>query len=292
MKTEKTLSVISLVVSICAICLCLISLFKGNQKSDNNVENVLDTLPALAESTVPRLAYINSDTLMARYDMVTKMTAEMDAKMKSLQKDFDKKKNQFQKDVEYFQTQVELGSLSEQSSQEIYQKLMERQQELYDLQENYANQVAELEQKNLQTVYDKVTNYLSRVNENNKYYDFIFINTGIINVNNAYDLLNIFLFLSLITSFTACNQKAGSNSIMPADSMVVIMKDLYIVEGIGATNAVPGVTKEELYDEYFKVNGLDRERFEKSLEYYYKNEPKMLNEKINARVVDSLQSIN
>lgn len=188
MKTEKSLSVISLVVSICAICLCLISLFKGNQKSDNNVENVLDTLPALAESTVPRLAYINSDTLMARYDMVTKMTAEMDAKMKSLQKDFDKKKNQFQKDVEYFQTQVELGSLSEQSSQEIYQKLMERQQELYDLQENYANQVAELEQKNLQTVYDKVTNYLSRVNENNKYYDFIFINTGIINVNNAYDI--------------------------------------------------------------------------------------------------------
>ena len=188
MKIEKTLSVISLVVSICAICLCLISLFKGNQKSDNNVENVLDTLPALSESTVPRLAYINSDTLMARYDMVTKMTAEMDSKMKSLQKDFDKKKNQFQKDVEYFQTQVELGSLSEQSSQEIYQKLMERQQELYDLQENYANQVAELEQKNLQTVYDKVTNYLSRVNENNKYYDFIFINTGIINVNNAYDI--------------------------------------------------------------------------------------------------------
>ena len=65
---------------------------------------------------------------------------------------------------------------------------MERQQELYDLQENYANQVAELEQKNLQIVYDKVTNYLSRVNENNKYYDFIFINTGIINVNNAYDI--------------------------------------------------------------------------------------------------------
>lgn len=125
---------------------------------------------------------------MARYDMVTKMTAEMDAKMKSLQKDFDKKKNQFQKDVEYFQKQVELGSLSEQSSQEIYQKLMDRQQELYDLQENYANQVAELEQKNLQTVYDKVTSYLSRVNENNKYYDFIFINTGIINVNNAYDI--------------------------------------------------------------------------------------------------------
>ena len=45
---------------------------------------------------------------------------------------------------------------------------------------------------------------------------------------------------------------------MSADSIVVIMKDLYIVEGIGATNAVPGVTKEELYDEYFKVNGLDR----------------------------------
>lgn len=188
MKTEKTLSIVSLVVSICAICLCLISLFAGNQKSDNKVENGLDTITTLSESTVPRLAYINSDTLMARYDMVTKMTAEMDTKMKSLQKDFDKKKNQFQKDVEYFQTQVELGSLSEQSSQEIYQKLMERQQELYDLQENYANQVAELEQKNLQTVYDKVTNYLSRVNENNKYYDFIFINTGIINVNNAYDI--------------------------------------------------------------------------------------------------------
>ena len=118
MKTEKTLSVISLVVSICTICLCLISYFTGNQKCDNNVENVLDTLPALSESTVPRLAYINSDTLMARYDMVTKMTAEMDAKMKSLQKDFDKKKNQFQKDVEYFQKQVELGSLSEQSSQD------------------------------------------------------------------------------------------------------------------------------------------------------------------------------
>ena len=47
---------------------------------------------------------------------------------------------------------------------------------------------------------------------------------------------------------------------MPADSMVGIMKDLYIVEGIGATNAVPGVTKEELYDEYFKVNGTFREK--------------------------------
>ncbi len=79
---------------------------------------------------------------------------------------------------------------------------------------------------------------------------------------------------------------------MPADSIVVIMKDLYIVEGIGATNAVNGVDKEKLYDEYFRVNNLDRECFEKSLEYYYRNEPKMLNEKINTQVIDSLQSIN
>ena len=190
MKKLSLLNIISIVLSVIAIALVGYSLLMkntGNNAAENNRQMFVNS-----DSTTLRIAYINTDSLMENYLYVKDLLNELDVNKSQLENDFNKQKNQFQKDVDYFQQQVQNNSLSDQSAQEIYQKLLEKENELVQLQDNYNVQIAELQQANNDKLYNKVTDYINRYNQGNKYFDFIFnhsaINSALINVNEAYDI--------------------------------------------------------------------------------------------------------
>lgn len=210
MKTNKYLSVISLIVSVIAIGMCAFTLVKVNSCDVKTSDIPAPVIKSGSDSTSLRLAFINTDTLMVRYKLVSELVAEIDAQKSELDADFAKQRDQFQKDVDYFQEQVNKGSLSEQSAMEIYEKLMSRQEELLILQEEYTARMAVLEQEQTNILYEKVINYLNRFNKDYRFYDFVFnysiLNSAILNANTCYDITD-YIVSGLNSEYEAENKK-------------------------------------------------------------------------------------
>lgn len=59
-----------------------------------------------------RLAYVNSDSILAHYDLVKSMREELEAKTIRLENELKTKQAAFEKDAAYFQEQVDKKSIS------------------------------------------------------------------------------------------------------------------------------------------------------------------------------------
>lgn len=117
----------------------------------------------LSESEV-RVAYVESDSILAHYTLAIEKSKELEQKGKKMEAQLKTRQDQYQKDASYFQDQVAQNKLSEQSAQFIYNQLMEEQQKIYELQNQYASEMADLEMQVNIMLLDSVTNFLERLN--------------------------------------------------------------------------------------------------------------------------------
>ena len=100
------------------------------------------------------------------------------------------------------------------------------------------------------------------------------------------------LFIVFLSSVACKNNNAAKRKyIMPEDSIVMILNDLYVLSGINTVIDDSVLYKNDLYKSYFKKNNIDMLRFDTSLQYYYDCEPKKLTEEIYKEVIDSLTYI-
>lgn len=118
------------------------------------------------------IAFVNSAVLLQNYDLVTNLSNKLEKQRQRKDSDFTARQGEYEQEAAYFQEQVERGSISEESAQEIYQQLMVKQQELYELQQKYSNELGELEFEMNVILLDSVRNYLQRANEK---YNFDYI---------------------------------------------------------------------------------------------------------------------
>ncbi len=111
-----------------------------------------------------KIAYVNSDSILANYKMAIIRKNELEAKSKSLQAEITQKQKAFEKDANYFQEQVNKNALSQQSAQEIYEELMKEQQKIYSLQDQYSAELSQNEMDINMMLLDTLTNFLKRYN--------------------------------------------------------------------------------------------------------------------------------
>lgn len=119
---------------------------------------------ALAGSKGHNIAYIHTDSILANYDLVKASADELAEKTRRLDADLSRRQQELESEVAYFQESMRKKSLSESSAQEIYQKLMEKQQGIMELKDQYYRELAEDEGKINQMLVDTVTNFLKRYN--------------------------------------------------------------------------------------------------------------------------------
>lgn len=136
------------------------------------------------------IAYVNSDSLMANYDLVKSMRANLESKSSELEKELSRKQAAFEKDANYFQDQVNKKTISEASAQEIYSSLMAEQQKLYALREQYAGEISRNEYELNLVLIDSLNNFLKRYNKQYRY-DYILSYSHGGNVLTANDSLDI-----------------------------------------------------------------------------------------------------
>lgn len=142
-----------------------------------------------AEGSI-RVAYVNSDSIMANYELVKSMRNTLESKTRELENELRRKQAAFEKDAGYFQEQVNKRSISEASAQEIYAQLMNEQQKLYELREKYTAELADQEYELNLVLLDSLNNFLDRYNKKVNF-DYIFSHTRGGNILHANDSLDI-----------------------------------------------------------------------------------------------------
>jgi len=136
------------------------------------------------------VAYVNSDSIMAHYDLVKSMRNTLETKTAALENELKRKQSSFEKDAAYFQEQVSKQTISEASAQEIYAQLMAEQQKLYELREQYSAELSRQEYELNLVLIDSLNNFLERYNRRMNF-DYIFSHARGGNILTANDSLDI-----------------------------------------------------------------------------------------------------
>jgi outer membrane protein len=122
-------------------------------------------MPRITGSATTPIAFVNTDELLDRYELVQVLSAQLEQEQRKKDADFRKKQREYEQEPAYFQESVQKQTISESSAQRIYEQLMMKQQDLYDLQDQYSSELSRKELEMTRVLLDSVKNYLERANQ-------------------------------------------------------------------------------------------------------------------------------
>lgn len=170
-KSKKNLPIFSIILAVGLAVLYFLHFSPiGENEAEINEQAVKPVIVPTAKSGA--IAFVNSEVLLQNYNLVTKLSGQLDKQRQLKDSDFTARQSEYEQEAAYFQQQVESGSISEQSAQEIYQQLMVKQQDLYELQQMYSGELGQLEFEMNVILLDSVRNYLVRMNSSAQF-DYI-----------------------------------------------------------------------------------------------------------------------
>lgn len=126
-----------------------------------NKENKSET-PAKSNSAAitaeDKIVYVNSDTLLAKYEYFKDLRTKMESKGKAAESDLSAKTQAFQREVQQYQQQQNTMPADQRAATE--QRLSRKQQELQAYQQNAGAAFQSEQAKEQELLYDKVAEYL------------------------------------------------------------------------------------------------------------------------------------
>ena len=158
-------------------------------KADNQVA----TTPASANAELSgmKIAYVEIDTLLAKYNFCIDLNEAMVKKSENVRMTLNQKMTALNKEKQEFQKKYESNAfLSPERAQQEYNRLMKMQQDLQALQNKLTNELAAETQKNSLQLRDSINVFLKEYNKT-KGYNLILSNTGFDNLLYADSSFNI-----------------------------------------------------------------------------------------------------
>ncbi|MET3112585.1 outer membrane protein [Pedobacter sp. CG_S7] len=129
--------------------------------SCQNKDNATSTTTKTASTNVPdkeQIVYVNSDSLLTKYQYFKDLQTKMDAKSKAAQADMGSKTQAFQREVTEYQQQQNTMPADQRATTE--QRLARKQQELQTYQQNAGSALQRDQATEQEKLYDKVADYL------------------------------------------------------------------------------------------------------------------------------------
>lgn len=179
---------------VCSIVLFIIVL--SGDKSENKGTKAVKTETVKKNKTLEsgglKVAYINTDTIMAKYQMAIDMEAELQAYQKKLQKELEAKLSKFQSDYEnYIKTGASL-TLTQQKQTE--QDLTKRQQELPQLEQKMMLELQERQTSDNKKMLDAIYAFIRDYNKKHQNFDIIFtksyLGSPVLYIDEGMDITN------------------------------------------------------------------------------------------------------
>lgn len=158
-------------------------------KADNQATTT--TAPATSELSGMKIAYVEIDTLLAKYNFCIDLNEAMVKKSENVRMTINQKANALNKEKQEFQKKVENNAfLSQDRAQQEYNRLMKLEQDLQELSNKLQAGLMEDNNTNSLLFRDSINAFLKEYNKT-RGYSLIFSNTGFDNLLYADSAFNI-----------------------------------------------------------------------------------------------------
>lgn len=161
---------------------------------NGNKENTASTVASQAQSVQEtgglKIAYVEVDSLIAKYQFCIEMNEEMVKKEENVRATLNDKGKQLENEQKEFQYKYENNAFTQNRAQEEYNRLMKKAQDLEVLKTRLAEELATENAKNNLQLRDSIDHFLKEYNKE-KQYSFIISNAGYDNLLYADPAYNI-----------------------------------------------------------------------------------------------------
>jgi len=163
----KNLSLILNFVLVIAVGVLFYLHFKSEKTVKLNQENELVIPQAKMDLKPATIVYVNSDTLMAKYEYVKDVKAESEKERKSSESQFESKFNTFQKEVEEFKEKAQFMTQEQGVAKQA--ELMEKEQKLTEYRDGLNEIFLKKEEERNDKLLKSISDYMSVNYKNTKY---------------------------------------------------------------------------------------------------------------------------
>lgn len=178
----------TLKVSSLATAIALVSVLTacGDKESKTDAAATKTETAVTAEE---KIVYVNSDTLLSKYQYAKDITAKMESKGKAAESDLVAKGQAFQREVQQYQAQA--NSLAADQRAATEQRLQRKDQELKAYQQNAGAALQNENAKEQEALYNKIADYLKTYSKSKGYKMVLTYSKGNANVLFADESLDV-----------------------------------------------------------------------------------------------------
>ena len=116
-----------------------------------------------------RIVYVNTDTLLNKYDYYKDISKASENKRFSLENDLANKARTFQNKVAFFQQRAQQGHMTQEQAQTTQMQLQQEEQNIMAYRDKSAQALAQEEAKKTEDILNKIHDYLKEFNGSDKY---------------------------------------------------------------------------------------------------------------------------
>lgn len=116
-----------------------------------------------------RIVYVNTDTLLNKYDYYKDVVKEFEQKRFQLQNDLSNKAKSFQNEVAFFQNKAQQGGMTQEQLQTTQMQLQQKEQNIVAYRDKAGQDLGVQEAKKTDELLTKIQEYLKKFNSDNKY---------------------------------------------------------------------------------------------------------------------------
>lgn len=121
--------------------------------------------PGIMQAAEYSVAYINSDSVMKKYDFVIKQREQLQEKTKKMESEYQARAQGLQREVTEYQRNI--NNLTIGQAKALEEDLMKKQQNLRMYQESLGQEIMQEEAKINRELYNRISNYLSEYSKEN-----------------------------------------------------------------------------------------------------------------------------
>ena len=195
MKNNTSL-IVNVVLGIAVIGLYILYFTSGSKQSttSNTDKPKTEEKTKAKENTSKgeiKIAYVNSDTLLSKYEYYKTAKKDLETKGRIIQSDVQKRGNAFQNELLSYQKSA--NTMTQQQIQDKEKSLAAKQQELQLYQRDQEESYLKVEQETMKKLSDNIREFLDKYAKE-KGYTFIFgyseanLTIGLIQTDKAYDI--------------------------------------------------------------------------------------------------------
>ncbi|SDK70888.1 outer membrane protein [Catalinimonas alkaloidigena] len=189
----KNLSLALNIVLLIAVIVLYVLHFSDRQPVTASAKGDTTGVAATNEggASVPVIAFVNTDSLLTKYDFFKSNQASLEARGRRAENDLQSRSRTLENEVRSAQQRAQSGSLTQQEAVELEQQIMKKQQDLMAYRDKLTQELAADEQRLVRELNENIVDYLKDYGQKQNYTYVLGYNLGNSNVLFAADSLDI-----------------------------------------------------------------------------------------------------